>query len=146
MRNRPVERDEVRFNGHAITTAPIDAVAGPYDWAVPTRPPPEAFAPLWELLTAMLGVPMPPSWELCEAGPCHECGRKYWSNYRSRGFFLLGSLRQPRPPGPVSHNPRRKAGNGTSRTLLRMVWCTDQGREIDQTLLLVGTPHRGASC
>jgi hypothetical protein len=92
MRCKPVTRDEVCFNGKRITTAPMDAVEGPYDWRNPAE-----FKPLWEPLMYSLGVSMPPSWELREAAPCHQCGKSFWQNYRSRGFFWQRPLRQPRP-------------------------------------------------
>ena len=82
MRRKPVRRDEVRFNGRSITTAPADVV-GPYSWRNPT----EIFKPLWELLVDALGAPMPPRYELREAEPCRQCGRKYWRNYRSGGVY-----------------------------------------------------------
>jgi endogenous inhibitor of DNA gyrase (YacG/DUF329 family) len=82
MRRKPVSRDEVRFNGSTITTAPMDAV-GPYSWRNPT----EIFEPLWEPLVDALGTWMPPRFELVEAEPCRQCGRKFWRNCRSNGFY-----------------------------------------------------------
>jgi endogenous inhibitor of DNA gyrase (YacG/DUF329 family) len=47
----------------------------------------EPLEPLWEPLVEALGVPMPPRWELREAGPCHLCGKTYWQHDHSRGFY-----------------------------------------------------------
>jgi hypothetical protein len=143
MRNRPVDRDEVRFNGRAITTAPLDAVAGPYDWAVPTKRLAPSFAPLWEPLTAMLGVPMPGSWELREAGPCHQCGRRYWQNYRSRGFFCSDHCAN------LARRARYAVTHGARRAMARAgrvcAWCGKPIRAARSTKRHCCSAHRVAA-
>jgi endogenous inhibitor of DNA gyrase (YacG/DUF329 family) len=106
MRRKPVRRDEVRFNGRTITTAPVDAV-GAYEWGHPAGVILRLWAPMlrelnhaqrkeWESYAEArkkfagsgTGAPepitLPGSYELTMApAPCRQCGRRFWRNHRS---------------------------------------------------------------
>jgi endogenous inhibitor of DNA gyrase (YacG/DUF329 family) len=108
MRRKPVSRDEVRFNGRTITTAPADVV-GPFSWRNPT----EIFEPLWEPLVDALGTPMPPRFELVEGEPCRQCGRKFWRNYRSSGFYCSDRC------AAIARRAKYAAAQGAARAAAR---------------------------
>jgi hypothetical protein len=60
--------------------------------------------------------------------------------------LLLRPLRRPRSQGQVCHGPRCSACDGPERPQVRAVRRTDQGRALDDALLLGALPGRRAPC
>jgi hypothetical protein len=114
MRRKPVTRDEIRYNGQSLTTAPVDAIRADV-WG--TGHPIMA---LWAPLLRTLGEPMLDSFVMAPE-PCRQCGRRFWRDHCSNGMFC--SDRCASLARRAKYATAQGAARATARSGRSCEWC-----------------------